>query len=522
METKRAAIYCRVSTEDQEREGTSLQTQLECCSTYCKNKDYDIPYRFSEAYSGLKLERPELVKLRELIRTEAIDVLVCYSLDRLTRDPGHGVIITQELEKHGVKLEAVTEDVDTSELGKLITYIRGYASKVEAVKIGERTMRGKKAHAEKGDIPAGFGRYNGYLGLKHTNKRLVHDGQIDIAREILLRCLDGESSSQITVDLQRRKVHGIGGGIIQRSAVSRVLRNSKVYSGIITWDGIVIKGKVEPIISEEQADQIQRQLARNQVNYQGFGKRTWLGGRVYCGVCGRRYRLDKRGCKCNGNDYRIPSRCQSPRIGLRELSALAYGTVTEAFGDPKSVIERVKQAHDSWEANRLLFEEVKSRKQAQQDNTDKRRRALSIQHEMSGLTDDEYARRLSDIKNEVATAPDFGVFDEPEPPTPEQIGKFAMYHDLIMYRGRLSEVLDNPRDTVANKLADDVNLKVVVNPPKVEGQKYSAQVLVDLPVKSETTYFPDVDDKATATAMVMLSKSSRYYARPLPLPPGRA
>ena len=83
-----------------------------------------------------------------------IDVVVCYCLDRLSRDPGHGVIITQELEKHGVKLEAVTEDVDNSELGKLISYIRGYASKVEAEKIRERTMRGKKAKAKQGQIPA--------------------------------------------------------------------------------------------------------------------------------------------------------------------------------------------------------------------------------------------------------------------------------------------------------------------------------------------------------------------------------
>ena len=79
---------------------------------YCQGKGYEVAYHFSEAYSGLSLERPELDKLRELVRAEAIDVLVCHSLDRLTRDPGHGVIITQELEKHSVKLEAVTEDVD--------------------------------------------------------------------------------------------------------------------------------------------------------------------------------------------------------------------------------------------------------------------------------------------------------------------------------------------------------------------------------------------------------------------------
>ncbi len=66
----KAAIYCRVSTDNQEREGTSLQTQLENCLTYCRNKGYEVAYRFSEAYSGLSLERPELDKLRELVRTE--------------------------------------------------------------------------------------------------------------------------------------------------------------------------------------------------------------------------------------------------------------------------------------------------------------------------------------------------------------------------------------------------------------------------------------------------------------------
>jgi site-specific DNA recombinase len=50
---KRATIYCRVSTEDQDKEGTSLQTQLEACLEYCQDKGYDTGYRFSEAYSGL-------------------------------------------------------------------------------------------------------------------------------------------------------------------------------------------------------------------------------------------------------------------------------------------------------------------------------------------------------------------------------------------------------------------------------------------------------------------------------------
>ena len=76
----KAAIYCRVSTDNQEREGTSLQTQLENCLTYCQYKGYEVAHSFSEAYSGLSLERPELDKLRELVRSDAIDIIVCYAL----------------------------------------------------------------------------------------------------------------------------------------------------------------------------------------------------------------------------------------------------------------------------------------------------------------------------------------------------------------------------------------------------------------------------------------------------------
>ena len=89
----KAAIYCRVSTEGQEQDGTSLQTQLEACQKYCRLEGYEVAYEFNEAWSGLSLERPRLAELRELVRSESIDCVVVYSLDRFSRDPVHGVIL---------------------------------------------------------------------------------------------------------------------------------------------------------------------------------------------------------------------------------------------------------------------------------------------------------------------------------------------------------------------------------------------------------------------------------------------
>jgi site-specific DNA recombinase len=400
---KIAAIYCRVSTEDQEREGTSLQTQLEACLNYCKNKGYDVVYRFSDAYSGLKLDRPKLNELRELIRNKQIDVLVVYCLDRFSRDPTHGVILTQELERHNVIIEAVTETVDSSELGKLINYIKGFASKLEAEKIGERTMRGKRRYAEMGEIPSSFGRCN-YWGLRYDKERKRFDhipGVIHIPKEILKRGIAGESSSTITVDLQKRGVLSATGGKIHRSAVSRVLSHARVYAGILEWNGYSILGKVEPIITEDEANIIAERLKRNKEKSYGFGKRKPLTGRIFCGLCGRRYSLDaKKGCRCNGSDPRNPAKCPAPKIGLKTLTDCIYEALGLAMMDDEALIKRTAELREKWEKETVEIEGMFRDKKEQLANFDKRRRLLSVQHELGGITDDEYVSRFKAVKRE--------------------------------------------------------------------------------------------------------------------------
>jgi len=140
----KSAIYCRVSTEDQEREGTSLQSQLEACQNKARELGYEVPEEFIilETCSGLTLDRPKLPQLRQWVRDTEVGAIIGYTLDRLSRDPVHFIILQEEMEKAGVKLISVTEDIDSSDLGKLVSYIRGYAAKLEVEKIRERTTRG--------------------------------------------------------------------------------------------------------------------------------------------------------------------------------------------------------------------------------------------------------------------------------------------------------------------------------------------------------------------------------------------
>jgi len=73
----RAAIYCRVSTEDQGREGTSLDSQLKACQDKAQELGYEISeeYTVRETYSGLSLDRPKLDQLRQWVRDKEIDFI---------------------------------------------------------------------------------------------------------------------------------------------------------------------------------------------------------------------------------------------------------------------------------------------------------------------------------------------------------------------------------------------------------------------------------------------------------------
>jgi site-specific DNA recombinase len=119
-----------------------LDSQRDACFRKAKELGYEVDdaYIVAETYTGLPIDRPGLSCLRESARTKKIDAIIAYTLDRLSRNPMHFRILQDEMERAGVDLILVTEDLDSSDIGKLVSYIKGYAAKLEAEKIRERTM----------------------------------------------------------------------------------------------------------------------------------------------------------------------------------------------------------------------------------------------------------------------------------------------------------------------------------------------------------------------------------------------
>jgi site-specific DNA recombinase len=385
----KAAIYCRVSTEEQGREGTSLDSQREACLSKAHRAGYDVPGEliFRETYSGLALERPRLNELRELVRAGGVDVIIVYCLDRLSRDPTHGVILTQELEKHSVKLEAVTEDVDNSELGKLIAYIRGYAAKLEAEKIRERTMRGARTRAKQGKIPiGGTGKLYGYTYMKgkgaHEGIRYINEDEAKWVREIYRWFIEeGLTVNAITLRLRALGVPVPGKGQFWRnSSVHELLRNP-AYTGktyAFTYDyverkngaaagakrkrkrlvrkpfeqWVEIPGATPLIISQETFELAQARLKQNKRLAARNSKRQYLlSGYVFCRQCSRRYRgkntKPKRGdnvtyvpyYECPGQERIVsPTPCKNRRWNANHLERVVWEQIESLLSKPEVIL----------------------------------------------------------------------------------------------------------------------------------------------------------------------------------------
>ena len=117
MKVLRAALYERVSTEEQAMHGFSIGAQIENLTEYCKKNGYKIVDHYTdEGISGAKppLKRPALKRLLDDVRSDKIDIIIFTKLDRWFRSVQEYFKVQEILEKNRVEWKAIHEDYDTT------------------------------------------------------------------------------------------------------------------------------------------------------------------------------------------------------------------------------------------------------------------------------------------------------------------------------------------------------------------------------------------------------------------------
>ena len=114
----RALVYSRVSTDAQEQDGTSLVTQERECVEYAQAKGWTAVECIKDTASGSNLDRPAIERVRQLLSQGVVDVVLAYTVNRLSRNQIHTAVLLDDIEKIGATLEFVTEDFENTPVGR--------------------------------------------------------------------------------------------------------------------------------------------------------------------------------------------------------------------------------------------------------------------------------------------------------------------------------------------------------------------------------------------------------------------
>jgi site-specific DNA recombinase len=154
--------YVRVSTDEQAREGISLESQKAKIATYCELNDLELVEIIEDAgKSGKDLNREGIQSLMDEIKAHRIDAVVVYKLDRLSRRVRDTLSLMDLIEKKNIAFHSITERIDTkSAMGKFFLNIMASMNQWERDTISERTkdaLQHKISKNERaGQIPYGW------------------------------------------------------------------------------------------------------------------------------------------------------------------------------------------------------------------------------------------------------------------------------------------------------------------------------------------------------------------------------
>lgn len=137
---KKAASYARKSTYSDKSDSVLAQYKMaeEYCKQHYRNSYKLIKYE-DEGYTGANTDRPGYKRLLEDIKNNSIDVVICYKIDRISRNVKDFSCFYTFLEEHKVEFVSLSEQIDTSSpLGKAMMYISSVFSQMERETTAER------------------------------------------------------------------------------------------------------------------------------------------------------------------------------------------------------------------------------------------------------------------------------------------------------------------------------------------------------------------------------------------------
>ena len=259
---KRAAIYTRVSTEDQAKEGFSLDAQIEKLRSYCKARDWGIAGEYvDDGYSGRYIKRPAYKRMMDDI--SKWDALLVIKMDRIHRNSKNFMMMMEYLKKEEKEFVSMTESLDTSTaMGRFVMDIIQRIAQLESEQIGERVYIGMEQKAKTNGGVLGF---NIPYGYDYDNGKLaINQKESEIIKIIFQNYLDGISMKKIAEELNLKRIPTKLNKTWGIQTVSLILKNP-VYCGFLHWESYLNPGDHIPIINKNSFNQVQKLIQKKNI-----------------------------------------------------------------------------------------------------------------------------------------------------------------------------------------------------------------------------------------------------------------
>ncbi|MFE4522148.1 recombinase family protein [Cytobacillus firmus] len=236
----KAAVYARVSTDEQYREGYSIDSQKENIINFIKSQSWDVHDIYTEeGFSAKNLNRPAMQRLINDVKNKKFDVVVFYKLDRLVRSVSDLDKLLQLFDAHKIAIRSVTEPFDTTTaMGRFLITLVAAIAQWERETISERvvinmTKKANMGERNGGKAPFGYNLKDGVLEPNPEEARFV--------KEIFRMYTTGKGMRSIALYLNQ---FGVDKDI---RTIGRMIENP-VYAGKLRWAN---NSKMDAIISDE-------------------------------------------------------------------------------------------------------------------------------------------------------------------------------------------------------------------------------------------------------------------------------
>ena len=346
-------IYCRKSSEDEEKQILSIETQLQELRDFANKENLEIVDEFVETKTAKEPGRPVFNEMLSRIEKGEAEGILSWHPDRLARNSVDGGRIIYLIDSGKIReLKFPTFWFESTPQGKFMLNIAFGQSKYYIDNLSENVKRGLRQKLRRGEWP-------GLAPIGYANNLRTHTIEIDKERASKIRKLfkayasDKYTLKDLTdlslfLDLvSQRKRKGLSVAVIQR------MLGNKFYIGLFTYRGETYEGKHKAIVDKTTFDKVQQILKerakpRKNKSLLDFPFR----GIFHCGECGRAVTCEQH-IKKSGlvfRYYRCTKKktiCQQKYVREEEL-AKQIDKVISKFTWPENWLSKMFEQVEKW------------------------------------------------------------------------------------------------------------------------------------------------------------------------------